>query len=216
LLAVAAGWAALPLDFFLKTTGAADLVPNLARRLPVPGQYLTELAVRVLILNCLTSHYSSLWTEAFKKVFRKDSWAKSDPRLAPTKFKDLTLEWVRDTPLRTEYARRQALVEIDVLAAMAFGMTLDELKLIYRSQFYLMRFYESDTWYDRRGRIVFTNSKGLVGVGLPRNAKKGDKTPGWNDVKDMKSGTVSQTILDDTQPGGPKAQDCVRGAIRPM
>ena len=37
-----------------------------------------------------------------------------------------------------------------------------------------MRQYEADTWYDTNGRIVFTPSKGLPGVGLPRKAVKGD------------------------------------------
>jgi hypothetical protein len=45
-----------------------------------------------------------------------------------------------------------------------------------------MRQYEKDTWFDRAGRIVFTVSKGLVGVGLPRRANRNDtacqiKTP---------------------------------------
>jgi hypothetical protein len=92
---------------------------------------------------------------------------------------------------------------------MAFELSLQQLQLIYRSQFYVMRSYEDDTWYDRRGRIVFTNSKGLPGVGLPRTAKKGEPTPGWNDVKDLRSGTVSRTILDDTQPGGPRKRTIV-------
>ena len=38
----------------------------------------------------------------------------------------------------------------------------------------LKRQYEADTWYDTNGRIVFTASKGLPGVGLPRKAVKGD------------------------------------------
>jgi hypothetical protein len=42
----------------------------------------------------------------------------------------------------------------------------------------------------------FTCSKGLPGVGFSR--------PEWNDIKGMKSGTVSRTIMDDTLPCGPR------------
>jgi len=59
----------------------------------------------------------------------------------------------------------------------------------------VLRQNENDTWYDRNGRIVFTCSKGLPGVGFSR--------PEWNEIKDMKSGSVSRTITDDTLPGGP-------------
>ena len=53
-------------------------------------------------------------------------------------------------------------------AAMALGLTLDELLTIYRVQFPVMRHYEADTWYDTNGRIVFTASKGL-----PASASRG-------------------------------------------
>jgi hypothetical protein len=55
------------------------------------------------------------------------------------------------------------------------------------------------------GRIVFTNSKGLSGVGFPRKGKGrgANRENGWEDIQTMTTGTVSRTIVDDTLPGGP-------------
>ena len=109
---------------------------------------------------------------------------------------ELTPEWNRNSTLRTHYARRQALVEIDVLVANALGLTHEELVTICRVQFPVLNQYESDTWYDQKGRIIFTSSKGLPRVGFTRAE--------WNEIKDMKEGIITRTITDDTLPGGPR------------
>ena len=66
---------------------------------------------------------------------------------------------------------------------MALGMSLDQLKTIYRIQFPVLQQYEADTWYDANGRIVFTNNRSMVGVGYSRPEFE-------NGIKDAAPGTV--------------------------
>lgn len=205
--------ASIPADFYIKSTGKNDVYFETISSMPNPQIFREKIVSRALLLNCLTKYYVDLWHECFNKDFITDSWAKSDPRLANSRFSSLTSEWTWDTPLRTDYERRQALVEIDVLTAMALGMTLQQLKTIYRIQFPVLQSYEADTWYDANGRIVFTNNRSLTGVGYSRpefeNAgavqptERG--TARWDGImKNAPAGYVfARTITDDTQPGGP-------------
>ncbi len=197
LVLASALFASLPYDFFIKCMGKTNLLDNNAGQLPIIScPQADELKARALMLNSLTSAFGELWESIYSCNFSYCLWSKPDHRLRPEKFKSLTSKWTWDTPLRTDYERRQALVEIDVLTAMALGMTLEQLKTIYRIQFPVLQQYEADTWYDQNGRIVFTNNRSLTGVGFSRSE--------FEQIKDAKAGEkFYRTITDDTMPGGP-------------
>ena len=191
-------FSSIPYDFFIKVLGKSNLYEDNAGKLPINTTFDAEpINVRALLLNCLTKEYCCFWQEQYLASFAEHTWSKPDPRLRPERFTSLTPEWTWDTPLRTDYERRQALVEIDVLTAMALGMTLEQLKTIYRIQFPVLQSYEADTWYDVNGRIVFTTNRSLIGVGYDRST--------WeNGIKGAPAGKkFYRTITDDTQPGGP-------------
>lgn len=198
-LITAAGlMASVVYDGYIKITGRSDVYFETLSNLPYfNNEYAKRIRLLSLLLNCLTKRYGELWRKCFDPLRSDSYWAKSDPRLSNTRFSTLTSEWTWDTPLRTDYERRQALVEIDVLTAMALGMTLDQLKTIYRIQFPVLQGYEADTWYDANGRITFTNNRSLVGVGFDRKEFE-------LNMKDAPAGKkFYRTIMDDTMPGGP-------------
>ena len=211
----------IPYDYLIRSTGRTNLHQMLDEYPLIHVDY--SLIVRVITLQALTNRYSDLWLSYFSSEFIQQRWSRDLPQLPQSFFANLTPNWQRDCALRADYSRRQALVEIDVLVAQALGLTLDELLTLYRVQFPVMRQYEADTWYDQVGRIIFTPSKGLVGVGLPRTARKADLKAGivyavdspqwtggsgpdlaigWDDIKHLTTGTVSVTFDDDTRPGG--------------
>lgn len=158
----------LVLDFFLKTINSGNLTNSRMDYFPlgIDKKYKSELYCRTLRLNCLTNYYRELWSHVFDNNFKMCEWSIRDERLSP--FYSLYSEWTNDSPLRNAYERRQALVEIDVISAMALGLTFEQLQMIYEIQFGVLQQYEEETFYDTKGNIIFTSNRGLNGVGLDR------------------------------------------------
>ena len=186
-------WASLPIDFLIKIIGKANMNYDSISGLPILSTSLRPyITARALKLSCLSDGYSSL-VQRFANLNSGDSWAKRDPRLDDNKLE--VHVWDENFGLYTDYERREAMVELDVLVAMALGMTLDQLKTIYRIQFPVLVANENDTWYDAKGKIVFTSNKGLYDVGLARKD--------WDVIKAERTGSYKHIINDDTMPGGP-------------
>ena len=220
LLTIAVAFSSLPIDALVRQIGKSNLLPALILGLPIPnlGNTTNAATVRFLGLNCLIKPYTELWEERYLSEWNIDQWTQNHMGLSNSWFKQLTPTWQRDCALRSDLERRQALLEIDALVAHAFGLTLHELQILYRLRFGVMREYEQNTWYDQNGRIVFTINKGLSNVGLPRVSSASDHaagitytingTPctekglGFEDVKDMKEGTVTKTFPDDSMTDG--------------
>jgi hypothetical protein len=212
-----------PIDFRVKSTGMGHANTTLINQLPLCTRKVLKQAmhIRVLGLMCVTRHYDGLWVDSWVDSFNSDSWSLEICSCSNQWFDSLKSEWSYNSVLRSDFERRQALLELDVLAAMELNFACEELLAIYRIQFPVMRQYEAETYYDQTGRIIFTPSKGLSGVGLPRKARAADlrnnihygiqsdtRTEsnialGWEDVRNMPSGVVTKTFMDDTLPDGP-------------
>lgn len=177
----------LVMDFYLKTIGARNLSSTRIESFPMglEARYIPSLISRTLRLNCLTSQYSDLWESNWLDSYTKEQWTIEHESLSS--YSALTKEWTFASPVRNPFERRLALVELDVIVALGLGLCLEDLEQIYSFQFPVLKQNEEDTWYDVKGNIVFTCSKGLIGVGVDR--------PRWEEIRNQKEGeTYTHTI----------------------
>ena len=188
---ICALWNSLPFDFIAKSFQVNDIFVSFTSRLPVVD--LPDTAShRTLQLNCLTNYYAPLWNE-LAHLYSPVGWASLHPSLDLEGVNYATQNWSRSCALRSDYARRQALLEIDVMVAMALDLSLEELLQIYRLVFPVMRSYEDNTWYDQKGRIVWSKRPG-------KGWKVGRKE--WESRRELKSGVLAEVVEENTKPGG--------------
>ncbi|MFF9140985.1 hypothetical protein ACF09G_25850 [Streptomyces albogriseolus] len=154
-------FASLPLDYYLRVTGRGDLHVGAAKAMPAPTSdhpLASALLLRTLRLNCLTRAYAALWAELYEPTWPAyEPWACDWPGLQP--LHEVTPDWRPETPLRSERARRSALVEIDALVAVWLGMDADALIAAYRGRFPVLQKYEAVTWFDIDGWKIAGNAR---------------------------------------------------------
>lgn len=119
-------------DFVVRSIGVANLYASVIEQLPFSvAPVLKPVAIRKFLeLNALTAAYAPLWDDLEEST------------------------WTTRTPLRNARDRFHAQNEIDAMVALSLGVTLDELLMIYRTQFPVMRRYDQEDLYDSNGRKV--------------------------------------------------------------
>lgn len=118
------------IDFYIRATTPNDIRAGVFENLPLINDFREKIGRRFLELNCLTKAYAPIW--------------------------EATLEesWNVDSAKRNARDRFHAQNEIDAMVALSLGVTLDELLMIYRTQFPVMRRYDREDLYDVNGRKV--------------------------------------------------------------
>ncbi|MFI6332472.1 class I SAM-dependent DNA methyltransferase [Micromonospora chersina] len=146
-------WSSLPLDYLLRITGRADLQPGEARMMPAPAEdhpLTSALVMRALRLNCLTRDFAPIWENLFCDELKRESWAVDWPGARPLAVEED--KWGHRVPLRTEFERRAALVEIDALVSVWLGIEIDALLAVLRSRYSILTDREAALWFDSAGR----------------------------------------------------------------
>ncbi|HEX7764741.1 MAG TPA: hypothetical protein VF433_14175, partial [Cellvibrio sp.] len=200
MLTAAALWSSLPYDYLVRLVARQNLHEGDLGVLPFPE--LPDAAIqRILLLNCLSGDYADIWNE-FYGTLAETGWSRSDARLLPDFVIGKPAFWNPSCPVRSEYARRFAQIEIDVLVSQALGLSIEQLIDAYKVQFPVMRQYEESTWYDNNGRIVWTSSRGLPGVGWLDERGKSPSRANWEKVLADNPAELTCTAIENTLPGG--------------
>ncbi|MFC1436950.1 type II restriction endonuclease subunit M [Streptacidiphilus sp. N1-10] len=182
-------WSSLIFDYLVKVSGKANVSIDLLGLFPAPLAHplTVPLLFRTLRLNCLTGNYAPLWEELFEPAWLTDRW--TDPSSLRPPIQDVEPTWSMATPLRTEYDRRMALVEIDALVAVMLGLTAEQLCAMYRSQFAVLRKYEWEMFFAPDGHKI---GAATHNVGIRQTEDEGSFVKAW--AKAARAGDPKPTV----------------------
>ncbi|AYC37380.1 hypothetical protein DWG14_01597 [Streptomyces griseorubiginosus] len=202
--------ASLPIDYLTKAAGKSNLNDNLVSNYPFPPGHplASPLLLRALRLNCVTRDYAPFWEKLFESAWLVDRWTDPESLRPPVQAVEHT--WSMATPLRTEYDRRMALVEIDALVAAMLGLTAEQLCAMYHSQFAVLRKYEWEMFFAPDGHKIGAATHNIGIRQTPEEtafvkawakaARAGDPTPaipeGW--VKPNREAEMTRAHADFT------------------
>ena len=210
----------LPYDYLTKVYGVATLGKTFADRLPLPKQQVKledGLLLRTLRLNCLLSAYSAIWQDLYDPVWMSDNFVSAND--ATVGLGDIDSEWTEITPLRTDYDRWLAMCEVDAIVALLLGLTQEQLLQMYRSQFGVLRKYESFMVFDGNGRQIaadyhahgFHQAEWEAGL-KAAPARRGEKSMGmWQRVQAHLSGAASVDLGPFVAPFRPADRELAMG-----
>ncbi|MHC2581236.1 hypothetical protein ACVI1J_006649 [Bradyrhizobium diazoefficiens] len=172
-------WLSLPYDFIVKAATITHFHQSTLESFPWARLDPTAQE-RALRLACLTEHYSDLWDRHKHLVKAACDWSSDDGRLDQDSIdRHRVASWSREVAIRSPFARRYALVEIDVLVAQALGLSLEDLLEMYRTHFGVFKANEDGTWYDANGNIVWTLSQGVQSLGWRDEAGRKPNEATW-------------------------------------
>ncbi len=189
------------LDGLYKMSGRDHFKDSDAQK--IPWVELEDTALfRTLQLTCLTSHYEGLWNRNSRGL-QPLSWSQDHPFLDEIECEP-GVSWSRKCAVRTEFGRRLALIEIDVLVAQALGLSLTQLLEVYEIYFPVLQKKETNTFFDSRGNVVWISAKGADNVGYFEPGGKKVSQANWKKILAHNPPELTCTVIDDTMPGGPR------------
>lgn len=142
LAALAGALSTLIYDSMVRMSPKSTIRKNVIDRLPWNGNHplIPNLAATALRLNALTDAYNDLWNACA---------VEADFRGSPT------ITQARITGVGRSYeSRRNLQIQLDVITALIFDITVGELLVLYRTSFPVLRKEELATRVDLNGRLV--------------------------------------------------------------